>query len=330
MDEDSTFVVNSVEGGENTYDVIGKLTPLNAVPVLDNNVVIAGKVSVGGDAIDYLTSTSAGIVWSGVSTTDSDTTITIVDTDGDATNYEFQTDYGSFIGYADGSYKFKTVDNIADIVRAGVNDADVFKFEFTDSDGDTANSTVTLNYNEYATPQSPDSINDIPSRTTDDNDYLVGTNQVETLSGGKGDDTLIGLSGADTLLGGDGSDIIIFDRNDLLIDGGENSDGSRDNDTLVITDTTAVSSIDLSNVINFETINMVNDTAQTLNLGLSDVISMTDSSNQLFIKGDSLDTVNISGMTKSATSDQAGYDLYQDSGNTASLYIQTVIDDNII
>ncbi|MBF2720907.1 hypothetical protein IP510_13550, partial [Psychrobacter sp. NG254] len=330
LDEDTTFVVNSVEGGENTYDVIGKLTPLNAVPVLDNNVVIEGKVSVGGDAIDYLTSTSAGIVWSGVSTTDSDATITIVDTDGDSTNYEFQTDYGSFIGYADGSYKFKTVDNIADIVRAGVDDVDVFKFEFTDSDGDTANSTVTLNYNEYATPQSPDSINDIPSRTTDDNDYLVGTNQVETLSGGKGDDTLIGLSGADTLLGGDGSDIIIFDRNDARIDGGENSDGSRDNDTLAITDTTAVSSIDLSNVTNFETINMVNDTAQTLNLGLSDVISMTDSSNQLFIKGDSLDTVNISGMTKSATSDQAGYDLYQDSGNTASLYIQTVIDDNII
>jgi hypothetical protein len=330
LDEDTTFVVNSVEGLENTYDIIGTLTPLNPVPVLDNNVVIEGKVAVGADAVDYLTSTTNAIIWAGVSTTDSDGTITTVDTDGDASNYEFQTDYGLFIGYADGSYKFETVDNIADIVTADINDADVFSFTYQDSDGDTASSTVTLNYNEYATPQSPDSMDDIDPRGTDDNDYLVGTNQAETLSGGAGDDTLIGLSGADTLSGGDGSDNLIFDADDVLIDGGENSDGSQDNDTLVITDTSAVSSIDLSNVINFETINMVNDTAQTLNLALSDVISMTDTNNQLFIKGDSVDTVNVSDMTKSATSDQAGYDLYQDSGNTAKLYIQTDINDNII
>ena len=33
---------------------------------------------------------------------------------------------------------------------------------------------------------------------------------------------------------------------------------------------------------------------------------------------------------KSGTSDQVGYDLYQDSGNLAKLYIQTPIDDNVI
>uniref|UniRef100_UPI003332BF61 Ig-like domain-containing protein n=1 Tax=Psychrobacter sp. TB55-MNA-CIBAN-0194 TaxID=3140445 RepID=UPI003332BF61 len=330
LDDENTFVVNSLEGQENTYDLIGKLTPLNLLPVLDNNVVIEGKVAVGGDAVDYLTSSSNGIIWSGVSTTDSDTTIEVIDTDGDTTNYEFRTDYGVFVGYADGSYKFNTAENIADIVTTGIDDIDIFSFEYQDSDGDTASSTVTLNYNEYATPQSPDTINSIPSRATADNDYLVGTNQAETLSGGAGDDTLVGLSGADTLLGGDGSDILIFDRNDISMDGGENSDGSQDNDALVISDTSLVSSIDLSNVTNIENINMTNDSAQTLSLGLSDVISMTDTNNQLFIKGDSVDTVNISGMTKSGTSDQAGYDLYQDSGSTAKLYIQTAIDDNII
>ncbi|MDN3451960.1 Ig-like domain-containing protein, partial [Psychrobacter sp. APC 3350] len=330
LDDEGTFVVNSEEGQENIYDIIGKLTPLNPLPKLDNNIVIEGKVAVGGDAVDYLNSTTTGIVWSGVSTTDSDGAIAVIDTDGDTTNYEFQTDYGLFIGYADGSYKFDPVENIADIVTPGVDDIDVFSFAYQDSDGDMANSTVTLNYNEYATPQSPDSIDDIAPRGTADNDYLVGTNQAETLSGGKGDDTLIGLSGADRLLGGDGNDILIFDKNDIEINGGENSDGSLDNDTLVITDTSIVSSIDLSNVTNFETINMTNDTAQTLSLGLSDVISMTDTNNELFIKGDSIDAVNVSGMTKSGTSDQAGYDLYQDSGNLAKLYIQTAVDDNVI
>ncbi len=330
LDEENTFVVNSLEGQENTYDLIGKLTPLNLLPVLDNNVVIEGKVAVGGDAVDYLTTSSTGIIWSGVSTTDSDTTIEVIDTDGDTTNYEFRTDYGVFVGYADGSYKFNTAENIANIVTAGVDDIDVFSFEYQDSDGDTASSTVTLNYNEYATPQSPDSIDDIPSRTTADNDYLVGTNQAETLEGGAGDDTLVGLSGADILSGSDGNDILIFDRNDVSIDGGENSDGSLDNDTLLINDTNIIASTDMSQVVNFETIDLTNDTAQTLSISLSDVVDITDGNNQLFIKGDSVDTVNVSDMTKAATSDQAGYDLYQDSGNTASLYIQTAIDDNII
>ncbi|MDN3441728.1 hypothetical protein QL898_08800, partial [Psychrobacter sp. APC 3279] len=330
LDDENTFVVNSDENQANTYDIIGKLTPLNPLPELSNNVVVEGKVAVGADAVDYLNSTGTGIVWSGVSTTDNDTTIAVVNTDGDATNYEFQTDYGVFTGYADGSYKFKAVSNIADIVRADINDVDEFKFEYTDSDGDKASSTVTLNYNEYATPSSPDSMDSVAPRGTDNNDYLVGTNQAETLSGGAGDDTLVGLSGADTLLGGEGSDIIVFDKDDVSIDGGTNLDGSKENDTLVITDTSITAISDMSNVTNFETLDLTNNTAQTLNIGLNDVISMTDGNNQLFIKGDSIDTVNVLGMAKSSTSDQAGYDLYQDVAGTAQLYIQTDIIDNVI
>ena len=330
LDDENTFVVNSEENKENTYNVVGKITPLNPLPELGNNVVISNQVAVGADVVDYLNSTGTGIVWAGVSTTDSDGMITAIDTDGDATNYEFQTDYGVFVGYADGSYKFNAAQNIADIVNINGNDTDVFSFEYQDSDGDTASSTVTLNYNEYATPQSPDSINTIPSRTTADNDYLVGTNQAETIDGGAGDDTLVGLSGADTLLGGEGSDTIVFDKNDVSIDGGTNLDGSQENDTLVITDTSIIASNDMNNVTNFETLDLTNNTAQTLNLNLSDVISMTDGNNQLFIKGDSVDTVNVSGMTKSGTSDQAGYDLYQDAGSIAQLYIQTDIIDNVI
>ena len=98
----------------------------------------------------------------------------------------------------------------------------------------------------------------------------------------------------------------------------------------MITDTSIIASNDMNNVTNFETLDLTNNTAQTLNLNLSDVISMTDGNNQLFIKGDSVDTVNVSGMTKSGTSDQAGYDLYQDAGSIAQLYIQTDIIDNVI
>ena len=246
------------------------------------------------------------------------------------TNYEFKTDYGVFVGYANGSYKFSAAKNISEIVSPGQDDIDVFSFTYKDADGDTATSTVTLNYNEYATPQNPNSIDNLAPRGTDNNDYLLGTNQAETLNGGAGDDTLVGLSGADTLLGGEGSDTIVFDKNDVSIDGGTNLDGSQENDTLVITDTSIIASNDMNNVTNFETLDLTNNTAQTLNLNLSDVISMTDGNNQLFIKGDSVDTVNVSGMTKSGTSDQAGYDLYQDAGSIAQLYIQTDIIDNVI
>ena len=321
LDDENTFVVNSEENKENTYNVVGKITPLNPLPELGNNIVIGNQVAVGADVVDYLNSTGTGIVWAGVSTTDSDGVIVAIDTDGDATNYEFQTDYGVFIGYADGSYTFKAAQNIADIVDPNADDIDIFSFEYQDSDGDTASSTVTLNYNEYATPQSP---NSIAPRGTADNDYLVGTNQAEIMDGGAGDDILVGLSGADTLRGGSGNDTIVFDINDITIDGGQ------DNDTLIINSANILASSDFDQVINFETLDMTNDIAQTLSIGLSDVISITDSNNELFINGDSNDTVNISGMTKSAISDQAGYDLYQDSGNLAKLYVQTVIDDNVI
>ena len=329
LDDEGTFVVNSEEGKENTYDVIGKLTPLNPLPELADNVVIAGQVAVGADAVDYTNPTGTGIVWSGTSTTGANG-IAIMDTDSDMTNYEFKTDYGVFVGYANGSYKFSAAKNISEIVSPGQDDIDVFSFTYKDADGDTATSTVTLNYNEYATPQNPNSIDNLAPRGTDNNDYLLGTNQAETLNGGAGNDTLVGLSGADTLLGGEGSDTIVFDKNDVSIDGGTNLDGSQENDTLVITDTSIIASNDMNNVTNFETLDLTNNTAQTLNLNLSDVISMTDGNNQLFIKGDSVDTVNVSGMTKSGTSDQAGYDLYQDAGSIAQLYIQTDIIDNVI
>ena len=329
LDDEGTFVLNSEEGKENTYDIIGKLTPLNPLPELADNVVIAGQVAVGADAVDYTNPTGTGIVWSGTSTTGANG-IAIIDTDSDMTNYEFKTDYGVFVGYANGSYKFSAAKNISEIVSPGQDDIDVFSFTYKDADGDTATSTVTLNYNEYATPQNPNSIDNLAPRGTDNNDYLLGTNQAETLNGGAGNDTLVGLSGADTLLGGEGSDTIVFDKNDVSIDGGTNLDGSQENDTLVITDTSIIASNDMNNVTNFETLDLTNNTAQTLNLNLSDVISMTDGNNQLFIKGDSVDTVNVSGMTKSGTSDQAGYDLYQDAGSIAQLYIQTDIIDNVI
>ncbi|WP_201632447.1 Ig-like domain-containing protein [Psychrobacter immobilis] len=333
LDDEGTFVVNSEEGKENTYDIIGKLTPLNPLPELADNVVIAGQVAVGADAVDYTNPTGTGIVWSGTSTTGANG-IAIIDTDSDMTNYEFKTDYGVFVGYANGSYKFSAAKNISEIVSPGQDDIDVFSFTYKDADGDgdgdTATSTVTLNYNEYATPQNPNSIDNLAPRGTDNNDYLLGTNQAETLNGGAGNDNLVGLSGADTLLGGEGSDTIVFDKNDVSIDGGTNLDGSQENDTLVITDTSIIASNDMNNVTNFETLDLTNNTAQTLNLNLSDVISMTDGNNQLFIKGDSVDTVNVSGMTKSGTSDQAGYDLYQDAGSIAQLYIQTDIIDNVI
>ena len=159
------------------------------------------------------------------------------------------------------------------------------------------------------------------------NDTLIGGSGNDILNGDAGNDFLSGGAGADTLKGGAGDDTLLFAADNFLMDGGTGID------TLLIN--VANTTIDFSTFNagvfdNFEIIDMTNNTAQTLSLDLSDVISMTDGNNQLFIKGDSVDTVNVSGMTKSVTSDQAGYDLYQDTGSTAQLYIQTDIIDNVI
>ncbi|MBS9773517.1 MAG: hypothetical protein KGV45_00130 [Gammaproteobacteria bacterium] len=89
-----------------------------------------------------------------------------------------------------------------------------------------------------------------------------------------------------------------------------------------------------SKVNNIEEINMEDDgvTGDTLTIDAKDVLDMTDVDHELFIKGDSSDTVNLDnseGQWQQVNSDHKGYDMYT-SINDVTLYIDTEVTTHII
>ncbi len=58
------------------------------------------------------------------------------------------------------------------------------------------------------------------------NDALYGGAGADVLLGGSGNDILDGGAGADVIMGGAGSDVIVLDLSDVLVDAGEDVDGS--------------------------------------------------------------------------------------------------------
>ena len=67
-------------------------------------------------------------------------------------------------------------------------------------------------------------IQDLASRPTDTDDYLVGTQYSDGIDGGGGNDTIYGLGGNDVLSGGEGSDYIYGNEGADTIDGGSEDD----------------------------------------------------------------------------------------------------------
>ena len=58
----------------------------------------------------------------------------------------------------------------------------------------------------------------------DGNDTLIGGAGNDTFQGGLGTDSITGNGGADSILAGDGNDTVVADQNDVLLDGGNNTD----------------------------------------------------------------------------------------------------------
>ncbi len=73
-------------------------------------------------------------------------------------------------------------------------------------------------------------------------------------------------------------------------------------------------------------------TGDKLTIDVQDILDMTDDNNQLFIKGDNNDMVELDdseGSWSKADSDQSGYDMYTGSNGT-TLYIDTDIDNVVL
>jgi hypothetical protein len=120
---------------------------------------------------------------------------------------------------------------------------------------------------------------------------LVGTSTAERFVGGDGDDTMTGGGGADVFLGGAGHDTIkVPDLNFKLVDGGPGTD------TLVL----QASRIDLSDIAGaiegievFELAETV--FGQEVAIAAQDFLQLSVPGDRLIIRGDSSDTIDLSG-----------------------------------
>ena len=148
-------------------------------------------------------------------------------------------------------------------------------------------------------------------------DYQSGN----TVQGTDADEILIGRDGAaDTLNGAGGNDVIQYAETADSVDGGEGDD------ILLVTNDMTIdfSTLDSNRIQNIEQIDLGSVDVTVDNLTLQDVLDMTDSSNDLVIKGDNGDSVMLTGgnwSQGSATSD--GYVEYTNSSDpTVTLKIE--------
>jgi len=171
---------------------------------------------------------------------------------------------------------------------------------------------------------------------------LYGHEGDDTIDGGAGNDLIRGGAGNDTLNGGDGNDILI-DGN-----GADTFNGGAGNDWIVISDTSSFVSIDggtgvdtlfLSGsgmtldlagisgttVTSIEKIDLTGTGNNSLIISYGDLINLSESSDILYVTGDSGDTVTLSEETFLATDivDGITYDTYNIGGTaTADIWVQ--------
>jgi hypothetical protein len=135
-----------------------------------------------------------------------------------------------------------------------------------------------------------------------DNDTLTGTADAETFVGGTGDDTMIGGGGEDSFQGGAGDDTMQISTLDFrLVDGGHDTLVGSDSfqggagDTLalegsgLVLDLTALAD---SKTRSIERIDITGTGNNTLTLKITDVLNLSDESNELLVLGDAGDVVN--------------------------------------
>ena len=134
---------------------------------------------------------------------------------------------------------------------------------------------------------------------------VVGSPAGERLIGGAGDDTLLGNGGADIFAGGAGNDVISVTDLDF-----SRADGGNGNDTLVLLgsggsfDFTAFAD---SKTLSIEVIDVTGSGDNTLTLGLTDVLNMSD--------GRSLEFTGVTGVPKSIVIDGNAGDVLQLGGD---------------
>jgi len=160
------------------------------------------------------------------------------------------------------------------------------------------------------------------------NDILTGTAGDDILIGGRGNDTLRGGLGRDVLYGGAGDDILSFGKNDRRLDGGSGTDTLAVFTAGVTIDLTTTTS---SQLRGFEIIDLTGTGNNSLKLTRLDLLNLSDTSNQLIVKGNAGDRVTFTGegwlFGGQTTFSETLYDCY--TSGAATLLVDTNITQTI-
>ncbi len=132
---------------------------------------------------------------------------------------------------------------------------------------------------------------DITQRGTNASETLTGTAADDAIIGGRSDDTLIGGGGADVLYGGEGDDVLavsdlIFSR----LDGGRGFDTLRLDAAGLALDLTLIAN---SRIQNIEAIDISGSGDSSLTLNVAEVLSLSGETNELIVRRDRGDLVDI-------------------------------------
>jgi len=119
----------------------------------------------------------------------------------------------------------------------------------------------------------------------------TGNGLANVVTGNSNDNVLNGRPGADTLNGLDGNDTLIWDPDDILVDGGAGTDvlrviGAGTGTTLTLTGLAG------SKIVNVEVINLTGSGSNTLNLSVQNVLDISSTTDTLQVDGKSGDTVH--------------------------------------
>lgn len=110
------------------------------------------------------------------------------------------------------------------------------------------------------------------------NDTLYGEDGNDDLDGGSGHDILDGGIGSDILKGSQGNDTLVYDSEDTLVDGGENTD------TLLVDGD--IDFAQVKNIRNIEAIDLRDGEEEHITLDAESIIDMSDGNNTITIYGD--------------------------------------------
>ncbi|PIG94249.1 FG-GAP repeat protein [Gloeocapsopsis sp. IPPAS B-1203] len=156
------------------------------------------------------------------------------------------------------------------------------------------------------------------------NDLLIGTNADDILIGGLGNDTLRGGGGSNVLYGGAGDDVLIYSPQNRRMDGGSGTDTLAVDGSGVTLDLTAIPNNQIRGV---EIIDLTGTGDNTLQLTRLDLLNLSDSTNQLIVNGNSVDSIISTGQgwlfDTTTTLDGNQYNRY--TSGVATLLVDTDI-----